>query len=132
MAVTKNIRKLIAAFLSANMFLMNLPASVLASNITGITPNGNTYNIEAAKVSGDTGFRQYANFDLSKNDIANLIYKDYSKFVNLVDSQININGSFQNSIMPAFNYSRNNVFISFFGYIRNNTFSVQNLQKFRE
>ena len=111
MAVTKNIRKLIAAFLSANMFLMNLPASVLASNITGITPNGNTYNIEAAKVSGDTGFRQYANFDLSKNDIANLIYKDYSKFVNLVDSQININGIVNTMKDNAF-YNGHAIFVS--------------------
>ena len=51
-------KKIIASVLCANMLFMNLPASVLASDITGVTPTGNTYNIEAAKVSGNTGFRK--------------------------------------------------------------------------
>ena len=44
-------------------------------------------------MSGSTGFRHYENFSLTAGDVANLIYKDnYSKFINLVDSQISING----------------------------------------
>jgi len=50
-------------------------AGILATDITGVTGNNGVYNIEAAKVSGSTGFRQYGNFDLSKGDVANLIYK---------------------------------------------------------
>ncbi len=86
-------KKLIASILCANTIFLTMPVNVFASEITGITPTGNTYNIEAAKVSGSTGFRQYNKFNLDQGDIANLKFKDnYSKFVNLVDNQINING----------------------------------------
>ena len=88
-----NMRKFLATLLSAGMFFMNMPVSVLASEISGFNQTSGTFNIEAAKVSGNTGFRHYEKFDLSKGDIANLIYKEnYSKFVNLVDNKINING----------------------------------------
>ena len=93
----RSLNKLIASILCANMFVMNMPIAAMASEISGITPttnNGvNTYNIEAAKTSGSTGFRHYDKFNLTQGDIANLIYKDnYSKFVNLVNNQVNING----------------------------------------
>ena len=88
-----NKKKLLASVLCANMFVSNLPIAAVASEISGVIPTGNTYNIEAAKVSGTTGFRHYDKFDLTQGDVANLIYKDnYSKFVNLVNSQVNING----------------------------------------
>ena len=83
----------IASLLCANIMLFGIPALSSASEITGVTPNGNTYNIEASKVSGSTGFREYQKFSLSEGDIANLVYKEnYSKFVNLVDNQVVING----------------------------------------
>lgn len=67
-----------------------------ATDITGITGNNGIYNIDPSVVHGDTGFRQYENFKLSEGDIANLIFKygeqNVSKFVNLVDNTINING----------------------------------------
>jgi len=91
-------KRVISSILCFAMVFFYTAPYVLAdsSNISGITPvdvnNHKVYNIEAASVSGSTGFRQYNNFDLSKNDVANLIYKDYSKFVNLVDNRINING----------------------------------------
>ena len=88
-----NKKKLLASVLCANMFVSNLPIAAVASEISGVIPTGNTYNIEAAKVSGTTGFRHYDKFDLTQGDVANLIYKDnYSKFVNLVNSQVNTNG----------------------------------------
>ena len=105
-------KKIIASILCANMMLMSMPLNTLASEITGITPNGNTYNIEAAKVSGSTGFRHYDKFDLSKGDIANLIYKnDYSKFVNLVNEQIKINGLVQTLKDNSF-YNGHAIFVS--------------------
>ena len=105
-------KKIIASILCANMMLMSMPLNTLASEITGITPNGNTYNIEAAKVSGSTGFRHYDKFDLSKGDIANLVYKnDYSKFVNLVNEQIKINGLVQTLKDNSF-YNGHAIFVS--------------------
>ncbi len=93
----RSLNKLIASILCANMFVINMPITVMASEIVsgqpGITQNGNTYNIEAAKTSGSTGFRHYDKFNLTQGDVANLIYKDnYTKFVNLVNNQVNING----------------------------------------
>ena len=87
-----NIKKILASVLCVSIFTLYTPIGVLASEISGVNPNGNTYNIDASKVSGSTGFRHYDKFDLSQGDIANLIYKNYDKFVNLVNSQISING----------------------------------------
>ena len=100
-----NPKRIFAGILSFAIFFMYaLPIKALASDITGVTPTtgntgntGYTYNIEATKVSGSTGFRHYNNFKLDKGDIANLLYrtkanKEYSKFVNLVDNRVNING----------------------------------------
>ena len=90
------LQKLTATLICTGMLLFGLPTSVIASEISGITPNGNTYNIEAAKISGETGFREYEKFNLSQGDIANLIYKlngsEFKNFVNLVDNQVVING----------------------------------------
>ena len=86
-------KKIAAAVLAANAFSAGMPLSVMASAITGVTPDGNVYNIEAAKHSGNTGFRQYADFTLDKGDIANLIFQSgQQNFINLVDNQVNING----------------------------------------
>lgn len=72
-----------------------------AGQITGIAPgydqNGNkVYNIDPSVLHGDIGFRLYNNFKLDKGEIANLIFKygeqNISKFVNLVDNTISING----------------------------------------
>ena len=88
-----NIKKCLTTFLCIVYIAYCCPTVLLASEISGVTPQGNTYNIEADKVSGDTGFRQYDTFDLTDGDIANLVYKDnYDKFLNMVDSQISING----------------------------------------
>lgn len=94
-------KRLIAATLCFYMLFFNTAPFVYAeSNISGINPtsvNGhNVYNIDADKISGNTGFRQYENFQLVKNDIANLLFKkdskEYANFVNLVNNQVNING----------------------------------------
>lgn len=75
---------------------ITVPVYASTSNITGVSPNGNEFNITPSKVNADTGFRHYNNFRLSKDDVANLIFskdgKNISKFVNLVDNRIYING----------------------------------------
>ena len=89
-----------------------MPVISTASEITGITPTGNTYNIEAAKVSGKTGFRHYDKSSLDKGDIANLKFKDsYNKFVNLVNSKITINGIVNTMKDNAF-YNGHAIFVS--------------------
>ena len=109
---SKSASRLVASVLCANMFLMNLPIKVLASDISGIAPTGNTYNIDAAKVSGSTGFRYYDKFNLSQGDIANLIYKNnYSKFVNLVNNQITIDGLVQ-TLKDGNFYNGHAIFVS--------------------
>ena len=89
-------KRIFASILCVNLVFLYAPIGVFASEISGVNPAGNVYNIEAAQVSGQTGFRHYNKFNLTQGDIANLIYKNtYSKFVNLVDNQISINGLVQ-------------------------------------
>ena len=109
-------RKLLAAVLSVS-FVMQQSAlmNVMATDITGVTGNNGIYNINPSDIKGDTGFRQYENFNLSQGDIANLIFKygaeNVSKFINLVDNQINING-IVNSMRDNQFYNGHAIFIS--------------------
>ena len=102
-----------AALLCLSVFVINAPVALFADEfITGVDPSGNTYNIEAEKISGDTGFRHYDNFSLENGYVANLIYNDtYSKFVNLVDSQITING-IVNTMKGGNFYNGHAIFVS--------------------
>ena len=97
----------VAAFLSVT--------SVNATDITGVTGSGGIFNIDPGKVNGDVGYRQYENFDLSKGDIANLIYKygnrDLETFINLVDNQVNIQG-IVNTMRDGNFYNGHAIFIS--------------------
>lgn len=71
-----------------------------ATNITGVTGNNGIYNIDPGMVSGDVGYRQYTDFDLSAGHTANLIFQGYkngeirniNSFINLVQNQIKVNG----------------------------------------
>lgn len=110
---TKIFNRFIASLLCVCMFAMNAPVALFADEfISGVDPSGNTYNIEAEKISGDTGFRHYDNFYLQNDYVANLIYKDsYSKFVNLVDSQITIDG-IVNTMKGGNFYNGHAIFVS--------------------
>ena len=110
MALTKTDRKRIVASALSLCFLMqqSLCFQAVASEIGGDVPGmntgitvrpgetGNIYDIKPSGGSGDIGFREYDHFNLTAGDIANLIMnfkgQDLSKFVNLVNDQINING----------------------------------------
>ena len=88
-------KKLFAAILATNVIgALFQVQSAYATNITGAELQNGAYNISASKVSNETGFREYSNFELSKGDIANLLFKnnsgEYSKFVNLVDNQLKL------------------------------------------
>ena len=122
------IKRAIAGLLSC-MFLMQqasfLPA--FSSEITGSVSgnidtnpinNGNNtqFDIHPDVAHGDFGFKHYTNFNLSQGDIANLIFAlknggDISKFVNLVDSQININGIL-NTLLSNGNIGGHAIFVS--------------------
>ena len=115
---SKRPKRIIAAALTT-LFLSHqtLMLSVVASEITGVTGNNGVYNIDPSALIKDTdiGYRKYKNFNLDKNDIANLIFKygdtDISTFVNLVDNQINING-LVNSMRNGNFYNGKAIFIS--------------------
>ena len=111
--IRESINKFTASLLCVCMFAMNAPVALFADEfISGVDPSGNTYNIEAEKISGDTGFRHYDNFSLQNDYVANLIYKDsYSNFVNLVDSQITING-IVNTMKGGNFYNGHAIFVS--------------------
>lgn len=92
-------RKAVASALTFCFFLQqSFCLQVLATNISGVTGSNGVFDITptAKNPAGSIGFRKYQNFDLSKGDVANLIYylqgQDLSTFVNLVDNQINIQG----------------------------------------
>lgn len=106
--------KLVVSLLAACLLAGNsLKAN--ATDITGVTGNDGVFNIDPTQIHGDTGFRQYENFKLSEGDIANLIFKygeqNVSKFVNLVDNTINING-LVNTMRDGNFYNGHAVFIS--------------------
>ena len=106
------LKKITAFVLSFNMLFLGVPVSVLASEISGVTPTGNVYNIEAQKFSGQTQFRHYDKFNLSQGDIANLMFKEgYKNFVNLVNNQINING-LVNTMRGSNFYNGHAIFVS--------------------
>ena len=52
-------------------------SQAIATNITNVQGNNGVYNINPTAVlsNSDIGLRKYQNFELSKGDIANLIYK---------------------------------------------------------
>lgn len=109
-------RKLLAAILSVSFVMQqSVILKVSATDITGVTGNNGIYNINPSDIKGDIGFREYENFNLSKGDIANLIFKygadNISKFINLVDNQININGIL-NTMRDNQFYNGHAIFIS--------------------
>lgn len=63
-------KKIVAGILCSNMLIWGVPPAVLASDISNVNPSvidgKNVYNIDAEKFSGSTQFRQYNNFNLSK------------------------------------------------------------------
>lgn len=105
----------LAVSLLAVCLLATQSLQAKATDITGVTGNNGIYNINPTDKHGDVGFRQYNNFNLSEGDIANLIFKygaeNVSKFVNLVDNQVNING-IVNSMRDGKFYNGQAIFIS--------------------
>ena len=94
----EKLKKILASILCINILLSGSPVLLFAAApeetiITGITPEGNVYNITPQDVFSDTGVRSYTDFTLKEGDTANLIFtSDYNKFINLVDNKINIWG----------------------------------------
>lgn len=107
-------RKLLVSMLAVCV-LAGHALQTKASEISGITGNDGIFNINPDSMHGDTGFRQYEKFNLSEGDIANLIFKygeeNVSKFVNLVDNTININGIL-NTMRDGQFYNGKAIFIS--------------------
>ncbi len=97
-----NIKYLLSALTLCLVAQQSITSQASASMITGVKPEDvgghNQYNITPEGLMGDKdiGFKTYGHFTLDEGDIANLIFnyygKDVSKFVNLVDNQIDING----------------------------------------
>ncbi len=104
-------RKIVSFITAYSMMFLNV-TPVFATNITGVSGNNGVYNIDAAKVSGNTGFRQYTDFTLDNGDVANLKFdQGYNKFVNMVDNQVNINGIVNTVKSDAF-YNGHAIFVS--------------------
>ncbi len=107
-------RKVVSFITAYSMMFLNI-TPVFATNITGVAGANGVYNIEAAKISGDTGFRQYTDFTLDDGDVANLQFQkgtqEYDKFVNMVDNQVNINGIVNTVKGDAF-YGGHAIFVS--------------------
>ncbi|MGX8686123.1 MAG: leukotoxin LktA family filamentous adhesin, partial [Spirochaetales bacterium] len=93
------LKKVIASILCLNILLSSSPVMLFAAdttNITGVTGDNGVYNITAQEVVSGTGYRQYTDFTLANSDIANLIFTkdnaDFSRFINMVDNKVEING----------------------------------------
>ena len=89
-------KKLSKMSIAALVIAFSVATSARAGDITGITGVGGVFDISPSRINGEAGLREYTNFRLDQGEVANLIFKygnqDISKFVNLVDNQINING----------------------------------------
>ena len=114
-------KKILASILCINILLSSSPVMLFAaapapaatSNITGVTPTGNVYNIVPESVSSNTGVRSYTNFELASGDTANLIYgADYNKFLNFVDNWVNINGTVNTTNSSGAFFNGQAVFVS--------------------
>ncbi|MBR1840627.1 MAG: leukotoxin LktA family filamentous adhesin [Alphaproteobacteria bacterium] len=105
-------RKIVSFITAYSMLFLNITPVFAQTNITGVQGNNGVYDIDAAKVSGSTGFRQYTDFTLDNGDVANLKFdQGYDKFVNLVDNQVNINGILNTIKNNAF-YNGHAIFVS--------------------
>jgi hypothetical protein len=119
----KDTKRVVSALLTA-LFLaqQTMFVSVAATEITGVRGNNGVYDITPTALArkGDgspstVGYRKYTDFQLSKDDIANLIFK-YGKnnvetFVNLVDNKIQIDG-LVNSVRDGNFYNGKAIFVS--------------------
>ena len=111
-----NKRRLIASIMTVCFLAQqSLMLNAFATNISGVTGNNGVYNINPTDIKGNVGFRNYANFNLSEGDVANLIFKhgssNLAKFVNLVDGKINING-IVNTMRDGNFYNGQAIFVS--------------------
>ena len=99
----RNMKLVLSALTLCLVAQQSITSQASASMITGVKPEDmggghNRYDITPEGLFGDknVGFKTYGNFKLDEGDVANLIFnyygKDISKFVNLVDNQIDING----------------------------------------
>ena len=108
-------RKIISFIIAYNMMFLNIAPVFAQTNITGVQGNNGVYDIDATKISGQTGFRQYENFTLDNGDVANLQFQNaqgsYQRFVNMVDNQVNINGLVNTVKGDAF-YNGHAIFVS--------------------
>lgn len=111
-----NKKQMIAAAIMAALSV----SAANASNISGFSQTSGTFDIDPVKVNGDVGYRSYENFNLSKGDIANLIFRyksgtasqrDIETFINLVQNKIDINGII-NSVRDGSFHPGHAVFIS--------------------
>ena len=89
-------KKLSKMSIAALVIAFSIATGARAGDITGITGVSGVFDISPSRINGEAGLREYTNFRLDQGEVANLIFKygnqDISKFVNLVDNQINING----------------------------------------
>ena len=91
----KTSKRKLSMLLIAIMFVASasMTPTAISSEISGVTPTGNTFNITPEKFNGDSGYRSYAKFNLDAGDVANLDFiNNINRFVNLVDNQVQING----------------------------------------
>ncbi len=113
-----NKKQLLIAAVAAMLSVTSVYADSNISGIEGVPGapgGGNIFNISPDKVNGDVGFRHYENFQLGKDDIANLIYKlgvkDIESFINLVDNKIDIQG-IVNTMRDGNFYNGHAIFVS--------------------
>ena len=90
--IKKISKRKMSMMLAALLFAASTSVVFAASDISGVTASGGVFNIDPAKTVSGIGFRDYENFKLDKGNTANLKFNGISKFVNMVDNQVNING----------------------------------------
>ena len=93
-------KRMFAAFLV--LMLMNFQTAYAAitagdggfNTNTQITEQNGMTNITGGVIKGDTGFHHFDQFSIDAKQIVNQIFGDATRFVNLVDNRVLINGIF--------------------------------------
>lgn len=86
---------------SASLIVLMLGMQASYAAITGdsnfntnVNTNGNITDITGGIINNGTGFHHFGKFELENGHIANMYFGDASRFVNLVDGKVSINGIF--------------------------------------
>lgn len=93
----KILKKSVAAALIVTMLAMQSSYAAIVGDSTfntNVNTSGNVTNITGGVIKNGTGFHHFTEFGIASDQIANMLFGNANRFVNLVDSKVSIYGIF--------------------------------------